>query len=150
MRRLETSNKCRCARFDPPWPSPDGKRWVGHHVLMDPGTDPQEEVIPILRVQDAAAAARWYERLGFQLVNVHRFEPALPAFATIQRGAISLFLSEHAGDARPGTLIYLRVRDARALADKLGKQIDDNPWGEDFELTDPDGNRFRIGTPSWW
>ena len=117
---------------------------------MGAGTDPREEVIPILRVQDAAATARWYERLGFQLVNVHRFEPTLPAFATIQRGEISLFLSEHTGDARPNTLIYLRVRDARALADKLGEQIEDNPWGEDFEVTDPDGNRLRIGTPSWW
>ena len=111
---------------------------------------PREEVIPILRVKDAAATAGWYERLGFELVNVHRFKPGLPAFATIQRGDISLFLSEHTGDARPNTLVYLRVRDAEQLGASLGVPTEDNPWGRDFEIADPDGNRLRIGTPSWW
>jgi hypothetical protein len=68
---------------------------------MSAQSEPQEEVIPILRVEDACTTARWYERLGFELINVHRFDPGLPAFATIQRGDISLFLSEHTGDARP-------------------------------------------------
>jgi catechol 2,3-dioxygenase-like lactoylglutathione lyase family enzyme len=107
-------------------------------------------VIPILQVRDAAATAGWYERLGFKMVNVHRFERDLPAFATIQRGDISLYLSEHTGDARPGTLVYLRVRDAERLAASLGVRTEDNPWGPDFEIADPDGNRLRIGTPSWW
>jgi catechol 2,3-dioxygenase-like lactoylglutathione lyase family enzyme len=117
---------------------------------MSSPSAPREEVIPILRVRDAAATAGWYERLGFKLVNVHRFEPGFPAFATIERGDISLFLSEHAGDARPDTLVYLRVRDAERLAASLGVLTEDNPWGPDFEIADPDGNRLRIGTPSWW
>lgn len=65
----------------------------------------REEVVPILRVQDASAAAQWYEQLDFQLVNVHRFGPGMPAFATISRGDVTLFLSEHTGDARPNTLL---------------------------------------------
>jgi hypothetical protein len=65
-------------------------------------------------------------------------------------GEITLFLSEHTGDARPGTLIYLRVADARELAQTLGAVVHENPWGPDFEVTDPDGNRVRVGTPSWW
>src|SRR5215212_7081520 len=85
---------------------------------MSSPSAPREEVIPILRVRVAAATAGWYERLGFKLVNVYRFEPGFPAFATIQRGDISLFLSEHTGDARPDTLVYLRVRDAERLARK--------------------------------
>ena len=117
---------------------------------MSAQSEPREEVIPILRVKDASTTARWYERLGFELINVHRFEPGLPAFATIQRGDISLFLSEHTGDARPDTLVYLRVRDAEQVAAKLGVPTEDNPWGRDFEIVDPDGNRLRIGTPSWW
>jgi catechol 2,3-dioxygenase-like lactoylglutathione lyase family enzyme len=121
-----------------------------HYRLMSAPSAPREEVIPILRVKDASAAAGWYERLGFELVNVHRFEPDLPVFATIQRGDISLFLSEHTGDARPDTLVYLRVRDAEQLAASLGVPTEDNPWGRDFEIADPDGNRLRIGTPSWW
>lgn len=64
---------------------------------------PEEKVIPILRVQDADVAVAWYKRLGFQQTSVHRFEPGFPAFVTIERGPMQLFLSEHKGDARPDT-----------------------------------------------
>lgn len=110
----------------------------------------REEVIPILRVADADASAKWYSRIGFELQHVHRFEPRLPAFATIARNEITLFLSEHTGDARPDTLIYLRVRDIDAIAATLGATIEEAPWGRECAATDPDGNRLRIGTPSWW
>ena len=110
----------------------------------------REQAIPILRVQDAADAAKWYEQLGFELTNVHRFEPGLLAFATVERGDVTLFLSEHTGDARPDTLIYLRLHDVEDLAARFNVTPVDNPWGPDFEITDLDGNRLRIGTPSWW
>ena len=64
-----------------------------------------EEVVPILRVEDAAAAVAWYERLGFTRQWEHRFAPDLPAFVEVARGGVRLFLSEHEGDARPDTLI---------------------------------------------
>ena len=34
-----------------------------------------EEVIPVLRVSDAVAAAAWYQRLGFAQEWEFRFEP---------------------------------------------------------------------------
>ena len=71
----------------------------------------------------------------------------LPRFSA---GTSLLFLSERTGDARPDALVYLRVRDAEQLAASLGVPTEDNPWGRDFEMADPDGNRLRIGTPSWW
>jgi hypothetical protein len=37
-----------------------------------------EEVIPVLYVEDAARAVAWYERLGFKKEWEHRFEPGLP------------------------------------------------------------------------
>jgi Glyoxalase superfamily protein len=58
-----------------------------------------ERAIPILRVQDAGSTVQWYERLGFVKTSEHRFEPGLPAFVSIDRGRVRLFLSEHAGDA---------------------------------------------------
>ncbi|MFH8367235.1 glyoxalase superfamily protein [Streptomyces sp. NPDC018031] len=107
-----------------------------------------EEVIPILHVGDAAAAVAWYGRLGFTRQWEHRFEPELPAFVEIARGPVRLFLSEHAGDARPGTLVYLRVRDVDAVAAEFGVVPQDAPWAREVELRDPDGNRLRVGTPA--
>ncbi|TDD53902.1 glyoxalase superfamily protein [Saccharopolyspora elongata] len=106
-----------------------------------------EEVIPILRVADAAAAVAWYEQLGFAAQWEHRSEPGLPAFVEVARGTLRLFLSEHEGDARPDTLVYLRVRDLDAIADAFGVQIEHADWGREIELRDPDGNRLRVGAP---
>lgn len=107
-----------------------------------------EEVVPILRVADAAAAVAWYERLGFARQWEHRFAPDLPAFVEVARGGVRLFLSEHEGDARPDTLIYLRVRDVEAIAAEFGVTAEDAPWAREIELRDPAGNRLRIGTPT--
>ncbi|MFC7326746.1 glyoxalase superfamily protein [Marinactinospora rubrisoli] len=107
----------------------------------------REEVIPILHVGDAAAAVRWYARLGFTQEWEHRFEPGLPAFVAVARGPMRLFLSEHVGDARPDTLVYLRVADVEAVAAEFGLPVTQAPWAREVELRDPDGNRLRVGTP---
>ncbi|SCG57838.1 Glyoxalase-like domain-containing protein [Micromonospora echinaurantiaca] len=107
-----------------------------------------EHLAPVLRVADADASARWYERLGFVKHWEHRFAPGMPRYVGIARGGMHLHLSEHTGDARPGTLVYLCVRDVDAMAAACGiGEIDDMEWGRDFEVTDPDGNRLRVGTP---
>lgn len=106
-----------------------------------------EEVVPVLRVADASVAVRWYARLGFAQEWEHRFEPGFPAFVEIVRGTIRLFLSEHTGDARPDTLVYLRVRDVDAIAAEFGTTVEEAPWAREIELRDPDGNRLRVGTP---
>lgn len=107
-----------------------------------------EEAIPILRVEDAATAVGWYARLGFAKQWEHGFEPGFPAFVEVARGGVRLFLSEHQGDARPDTLVYLRVRDVDEIAAEFGVQAKDAPWAREIELRDPDGNRLRIGTPT--
>ena len=106
-----------------------------------------EELAPILRVADAEAAVAWYARLGFVTEWEHRFEPGFSLYVGMARGNMRVHLSEHTGDARPGTLLYLTVDDLDAVAASLGvTEIDDNPWGRDFEVADPDGNRLRIGS----
>lgn len=109
-----------------------------------------EQAVPILRVTDARTAVRWYRRLGFTQVWEHRFEPGLPAFVEITRGPVSLFLSEHTGDARPDTLVYLRVKrveDVDSIAAEFGATVGEAPWAREIELRDPDGNRLRVGAP---
>ena len=105
----------------------------------------RESVAPILRVADAEKAVSWYAKLGFRKVSEHRFEPGLPAYVMIARGDLWLHLSEHTGDAKPGGLAYLSVDDVDSIAADFGVEVEDNPWGRDVELRDPDGNRLRIG-----
>jgi hypothetical protein len=106
----------------------------------------EEQVIPILRTADATVAVEWYARLGFLKESEHRFAPELPAFVSVVRGRAKLFLSEHTGDARPDTLVYLRLPDVDALAAAFGVAPEDAPWAREIELRDPDDNRLRIGT----
>jgi len=43
--------------------------------------------------------------------------------------------------------VYLYVDDVDVAAAALGvTAIDEMPWGRDFEVADPDGNRLRIRT----
>jgi hypothetical protein len=107
-----------------------------------------EEVIPVLRVSNAAVAAAWYQRLGFSQEWEYRFEPGFPAFVSVARGGVRLFLSEHTDDARPDTLIYLRLRDVDAIAEEFDAAVEQMPWGPEVWLCDPDGNRLRVGMPA--
>jgi len=106
----------------------------------------EENVSPILHVKDAARAVEWYVRLGFIKESEHRFEPGLPAFVTIMRGPVRIYLSEHKGDARPDTLIYLSLRNLDEVAAEFGVPVEEAPWGREIELRDPDSNRIRIGS----
>lgn len=103
-------------------------------------------MVPIFRVADARAAARWYERWGFDVVGEHRFAPDLPLYLFLERKGVELHLSEHTGDAPPGTLTYFWVDDVDTVASALDAQVDDQPWGREVEVTDPDGNRLRVAT----
>ena len=104
---------------------------------------------PFLRVADARASTEWYARLGFAFEFDHRFEPGLPLFVSVRRGDARLFLSEHTGDARPNTLVYLEVGDVDAIGAEFGVVAETAPWNmRELELVDPDGNRIRVGAPA--
>ena len=106
-------------------------------------------VVPFLRVADAEASAEWYAGLGFAVDWRHRFAPGLPLFISMSNGDGRVFLSEHTGDARPNTLLYLYVADVDAVATQFGRQVQTQEYGmREIELVDPDGNRLRIGTPA--
>jgi catechol 2,3-dioxygenase-like lactoylglutathione lyase family enzyme len=107
-----------------------------------------EDVVPVLRVEDAARAVDWYRRLGFEKEWEHQFEPGLPWFVSVARGDVRLYLSEHRGDAPPNTLVHLYVRNVDDIAAEFGLTIDeDGLAGRECHLDDPDGNRLRIATP---
>lgn len=105
-----------------------------------------ETMIPIFRVIDASKTAEWYARLGFTVTGEHRFAPGMPLYMFLERNGVELHLSEHTGDARPGTLVYFWVDDVDALAAELEVEIEVQPWAREIKLMDPDGNRLRIAT----
>src|SRR3954452_18559299 len=114
--------------------------------MSAPRTGSVTRITPILRCDDALVAARWYEQLGFELLEVYEPEPGWPRFATVRTGDLWLFLSEHEGDASPDTLVYLHVDDVDAVAARLGLEAEDMSWGmRELQLTDPAGNRVRVG-----
>ena len=106
------------------------------------------DVVPILRVSDAAVAAAWYRRLGFEQVFEHRFEPHFPAYVGIRRDGAQIHLSEHAGDANPHGLVYVWVDDVDAVAVEFGVSVEEQPWAREVTLADPDGNRLRVAEAS--
>lgn len=104
-----------------------------------------EEIVPILHTKEAHETAKWYERLGFKVEGEHQFAPGMPYYLFLARGDIHLHLSEHKGDAKVGTLMYFYVHDVDSVALEFGVKVIDQPWCREVQLTDPDGNRLRIG-----
>ena len=108
----------------------------------------EEDVIPVLHVEDAGRAVDWYRRLGFHKEWEHQFEPGFPWFVSVARGRVRRYVAEHKGDARPNTLIHLNLRDIDAVAREFGMPVDEEGLaGRECDLEDPDGNRLRVATP---
>lgn len=111
-------------------------------------------VTPILRIFDEAKTREFYLGfLGFTVDWEHRFEPGLPLYLQVSRGACVLHLSEHHGDCCPGAALRIDVDDIDGLhAELAGKQygyarpgIDDTPWGaRELSVKDPFGNRLTF------
>lgn len=103
-----------------------------------------EVMVPIFRATNARETAKWYQRWGFEVTGEHRFAPGLPLYLFLERDGVQLHLSEHTGDANPGTLVYFWVDDVDSIAAEFDAILHDQPWGREIQLTDPDGNRLRV------
>ena len=112
-----------------------------------------EKPIPILRMFDEAKAREFYlEFLGFNVEFEHRFEPGMPLYLGISRNGQELHLSEHHGDASPGSTLFVPMHNielfhAELTAKHYGyarPQIVQQDWGQVLEVHDPFGNRIRF------
>ncbi len=112
-----------------------------------------DKPIPILRMFDEAKAREFYlDFLGFSVDFEHRFEADLPLYLGISRGGLQLHLSEHHGDASPGSTVFVPMQNIARLRDELqGKaygygrpEIVQQDWGKVLEVYDPFGNRIRF------
>lgn len=120
-------------------------------------TGPQprlEPAIPILRIFSVEKAREFYLGfLGFTLDWEHRFEEGFPLYAQVSRSGLVLHLSEHHGDACPGSTVFVRMKGIEAFHRELSARnypyarpgIEDAPWdARSLEVTDPFGNRLRF------
>lgn len=112
-----------------------------------------EQAIPIFRIFDGAKAREFYcDFLGFNVTMEHRHEPSLPLYMAIERAGFELHLSEHHGDASPGSTTFVWMKGVQDFhAELRGKNygygrpgIEQLPWGDQLEVHDPFGNRIRF------
>lgn len=109
--------------------------------------------IPILRIFSVDLATSFYvDFLGFKVDWEHRFGDNFPLYLQISRDDLILHLSEHFGDATPGSSMIIPVIDIHALHQQLSAKdyqyskpaINEQPWGKEIALTDPFGNRLKF------
>jgi len=112
---------------------------------------------PILRIFDETKAREFYvDFLGFHVDWEHRFEPGTPLYMQISLGSCRLHLSEHHGDACPGSSVRIEADEVEAYQQSLlGKRykyyrpgLQDTEWQtREMVVQDPFGNRLIFFKP---
>ena len=109
--------------------------------------------IPVLRIFSVEKAKEFYiDFLGFTLEWEHRFADASPLYAQIRRSGLTLHLSEHYGDATPGSTVFVPVDDIDTLHREIQAKrypfanpgVESEDWGKHLQIADPFGNRLRF------
>jgi catechol 2,3-dioxygenase-like lactoylglutathione lyase family enzyme len=110
--------------------------------------------VPILRIFSVEKAKEFYVGwLGFKIDWEHQFEENTPEYIQVSRGRLVLHLSEHHGDACPGSTVFVEVRGIeefhREISGKNYKYnrpgLEHTPWkSKCCEVIDPFGNRIRF------
>lgn len=113
-----------------------------------------QSVTPILRIFDIAKAKEFYiDWLGFKLEWEHTFDENFPVYMEISKDNIKIHLSEHYGDATPGSSIFVACTDIHAWCESLkAKNYKYYKPGVErtfykawcMKLTDPFGNRLSF------
>lgn len=114
--------------------------------------------IPIIRIFAVDKAMEFYQGfLGFTTDWEHRFGDGFPLYTQISRGSLKLHLSEHHGDATPGSKVFIPMTGIRAFHRELsGKHyayakpgLEEAFWGAlTVEVADPFGNRLMFNEDS--
>ena len=111
------------------------------------------QAYPIMRIFDEAKAKEFYLGfLGFGLDWEHRFGAGSPLYAQVTRAGLVLHLSEHHGDASPGSTAFVRTEGIHAFHQELTRKeyaygkpsVEEQPWGLVMTVTDPFSNRIRF------
>jgi len=117
-----------------------------------------QTVFPCITFRDAHASIDWLERaLGAERVAVHEDGDGRVAHAEIRIGESVLMAGDERAGSRatpPGvSVIYVVVPDAdaayeraRSAGAEVTEPVDQDYGSRDITVTDPDGNRWSLGT----
>ena len=109
--------------------------------------------IPVIRTFSEEKTKEFYlDFLGFSKDWEHRFDNEAPVYMQVRRSDLVLHLSEHYGDATPGSTIFVPMQGIALFHEELnGKAykfarpgLTELPWGLQIEVADPFGNRIRF------
>lgn len=113
-----------------------------------------EKTIPVLRIFDYRKAVEFYVAwLEFNIDWEHRFEAALPIYMQVSSNGLVLHLSEHHGDATPGSRVYIICNGLKEYQERLAQKqysyyrpaLKETFYGTwEMEVTDPFGNRLSF------
>lgn len=109
--------------------------------------------IPVFRIFSVEKAKEFYvDFLGFTWEWEHRFSDTAPVYAQISRSGMTLHLSEHFGDATPGSMSFVPMEGIDEWHAELTLKnyrhakpgVETMPWGRLLLVTDPFGNRIQF------
>ncbi|MBN9064593.1 MAG: bleomycin resistance family protein [Rhizobiales bacterium 65-9] len=112
-----------------------------------------DEAIPIFRIFALDKAREFYcDWLGFSVDWEHRFGENFPLYMQVSRAGLKLHLSEHHGDATPGSTCFVEMRGVAAFHREIRAKdyrhnkpgLDEVDWGWQVQVTDPFNNRIRF------
>ena len=110
----------------------------------------KQSVTPVLRILDEAKAREFYiDWLGFSVDWEHRFNENSPLYLQVSKNGMVLHLSEHYGDAIPGSKVLINMDDLASFHKQLKDYkyfkpgLEKMEWGSlEVSLIDPFGNHI--------
>jgi catechol 2,3-dioxygenase-like lactoylglutathione lyase family enzyme len=117
-----------------------------------------QRAVPIFRIFSLEKAREFYlDFLGFKVDWEGRFAADAPVYMQISRDGLIFHLSEHFGDATPGSTAFVYMTGVEELHRELNAKnyrhmrpgLQRQDWGmTEVWVTDPFGNRIRFGEPT--
>lgn len=111
-----------------------------------------QNIVPVLRIFNVDKATEFYiDFLGFKLDWQHRFGDNFPLYLQVAKDQCILHLSEHHGDASPGSSNRIHCTDIQQYHQMLHAkdyqfakpELSQTPWDtQEFQVTDPFFNRL--------
>lgn len=111
-------------------------------------------VILILRIFDEAKMREFYvDYLEFNLDWEHRFDPDSPLYVQVSKDGCILHLSEHHGDACPGSHVRIHIQGIDEYHQRISAKnyryyhpcVGPTPWNSrEMTVQDPFGNTITF------